>query len=334
MEPIRGTFKSTDGIHESVYKIWEPEGEIRGIVQLSHGMCEHTARYDEYARHLSARGIVFAGNDHLGHGETAKDDKDLGFFGGKNGGNLLVDDVHKMTKILKEKYPDIPLVLLGHSMGSFVARLYLSEYAEELDGAIIMGTMGTKSPTTLGKILAASIRLVRGDRHRSKLLKKIVFGGYTKRFGKNAHPASWISKDTERVLKYAADPKCTFDFTAAGYFDLFDMVSCVSTPEWAARIPVDLPMLLISGAEDPVGSYGKGVGQVAGLIAGAGAKDLTVKLFPGDRHEVLNETDREDVYEYIDGWLRDHVFEREDKETDEDGSLMSENTDPADGNGI
>ena len=305
------TFLSTDGKTSVSYKIWAPDGDaaVKGVLQISHGMCEYVGRYEDFALYLVSLGWVVAGNDHLGHGDTAASDEDLGYFAEKDGYKLLVDDVHTLTGILKEKYPDVPFVLMGHSMGSFIARLYLASYAEELDAAIIMGTGGTKNPTGLGMALASFIAMFNGDRYRSELLKKIAFSGYLKKCGKNAHPASWITKDEERLRKYADDPKCTYTFTVSGYHDLFDMISRVSTEEWAKMIPTDLPILLISGADDPVGDYGKGVGQVAALLTGAGNSKLTVKLVAGDRHEVLNETDRDEVYAYVSGWLDENVLE-------------------------
>lgn len=305
------TFLSTDGKTSVSYKIWAPgdDVKVKGVLQISHGMCEYVGRYEDFALYLVSLGWAVAGNDHLGHGDTAASDGDLGYFAEKEGYKLLVDDVHKLTGILKEKYPDVPFVLMGHSMGSFIARLYLASYAEELDAAIIMGTGGTKNPTGLGMALASFIALFNGDHYRSELLKKIAFSGYLKKCGKNAHPSAWITKDEERLRKYAGDPKCTYTFTVSGYHDLFSMISLVSTEEWAQMIPTDLPILLISGADDPVGDYGKGVGQVAALLTGAGNSKLTVKLIAGDRHEVLNETDRDDVYAFISGWLDENVLD-------------------------
>ncbi|MCQ2428212.1 MAG: alpha/beta hydrolase [Clostridia bacterium] len=303
MEPVIGSFKSADGIHERPYYIWEPQGRPRAVVQLSHGMCEYVLRYAPYAEYLADRGICFAGNDHLGHGKRAEEDGSLGYIADENGPEILVEDLHSLTCILKEKYPDVPVILLGHSMGSFVCRLYLASYAGELSGAIVMGTGGPDAPTGLGRFVASTVAMFRGSRHRSEFMRKLAFSGYNKRCGKDEGPNAWLSVNRDNVAAYDADPLCGFLFTVGGFYDLFSVLGAVSTDEWAASVPTDLPLLLVSGAEDPVGGYGKGVAKVASTLAGAGAKRMTVKLFPGDRHEILNETDREAVYGYIDGWI-------------------------------
>lgn len=304
MKKSVSTFLSADGKTAVSYKIWEPDdaSSIRAVVQLSHGMCEYVDRYAAYAEHLTARGIVFAGNDHLGHGDTAASPDDYGYIADEDGAELLVRDVAQMSTLLRGRYPDKPLILLGHSMGSFVARLYLTEFSENLDGVIIMGT-GGKKPAGLGKFVAGLIGGTRGERRRSKLLQAMTFAGNLKRTPKEEGTFAWLTKDREIVRAYEADERCGFNFTAQGYYDLFDLISRISGEEWAQKLPIDLPMLLVSGADDPIGGYGKGVGEVAALLAGAGVRDMTVHLFPGDRHEILNETDRAEVYAFIDEWL-------------------------------
>ena len=308
MDPIRGSFMSSDGENEIPYYIWEPEGDPVAVVQLSHGMCEHVMRYSRYAAHLVSRGIVFAGNDHLGHGPKAAEKGTLGYIADSDGPDLMVSDLHTMTGILKERYPRVPVILLGHSMGSFLCRLYLSSFAEDLSGAIVMGTGGPDAPVGLGAFLASGVSSVRGPRHPSRMLSGIAFGSYTKRCAKAEGPFAWLSRDRENVAAYEADPLCGFTFTAGGFHDLFSMIGAVSTDEWAASIPTDLPILVVSGSEDPVGGYGKGVMKVVSMLSGAGARRLTAKLFPKDRHELLNETDREKVYEYIDGWIDNEIL--------------------------
>lgn len=298
------SYPSADEKNTVSYKLWAPdEGqEVRAVVQLSHGMCEYVERYAAYAEHLTARGIVFAGNDHLGHGDTAASPDDYGFIADEGGADLLVRDVAQLSAILRAQYPDKKLILLGHSMGSFIARLYLTEFAENLDGVIIMGT-GGKKPAGLGKFVASLVSSFGGNRKRSKLLQALCFAGNLKRTPKEEGVFAWLTKDREIVRAYEADERSGFNFTAAGYYDLFDLISRISGEEWAQKLPTDLPMLLVSGADDPIGGYGKGVGQVAALLSGIGVRDMTVKLFPGDRHEILNETDRADVYAYLDEWI-------------------------------
>ena len=290
------------------YEIYEPDGEVRAVVQVSHGMCEYVGRYAGYAEHLCSLGIVLAGNDHPGHGNSAESDADLGYFAKSGGVELTVGALCRMSDILSERYPEKPLILLGHSMGSFLARLYLSSHSENLAAAIIMGTGGPEAPTGAGIALANLIALFRGDRHRSKLLKSIASSGYLKRCGKNADKSDWLSRDAELVRKYNADKFCNYTFTVSGYRDLFTMLRDVSTEEWAKSVPTDLPILLISGEDDPVGAYGKGVAAVAGALTHAGARKLTTVLIPGARHEVLNETDKEETYAVIDKWMAKEVL--------------------------
>jgi alpha-beta hydrolase superfamily lysophospholipase len=307
MEAVRGTFRSSDGKTDIAYNIWEPSSpaEARAVVQISHGMCEYSGRYAPYAEHLTGQGYIVAGNDHIGHGLSAASPDDLGYIPPEDGPELLVADLHSMTLLLKERYPGKPVVLLGHSMGSFIARYYLSLHAEELEGAVIMGTAGPGAPTGLAAFIASAVGSAKGERHRSKLLTSLAFGSYNKHCAKEEGPFAWLSTDAENVRRYEADPLCGFMFTVAGFKALFSLLGFVNGPDWPKTVPTDLPVLLISGEDDPVGAYGKGVKKVASMLGGEGVKHLTVKLFRGDRHEILNETDRAEVWAYIDRWLGD-----------------------------
>ena len=310
MKLIKDKFEYSGG--SLAYRIYEPEGgidEIRAVVQISHGMCEYVGRYEGYAEHLCAQGIVLAGNDHPGHGESAATPEDYGYFAKNGGVELAVEGLAEMSRILLERYEGKPLILLGHSMGSFLARIYLTKYAENLAGAIIMGTGGPGAPTGAGIALANMIALFRGDRHRSKLLRSIQQSGYLKRCGKGADRCDWLTRDRAVVEKYNGDKFCNYIFTVSGYRDLFSMLAEVSYDEWAPKVPTDLPILLISGEDDPVGGYGKGVMQVAGALTHAGARRLTTVLIPGARHEVLNETDRAETFALIDKWIADSIAE-------------------------
>ena len=301
MKLIKDRFEYSGG--SLAYRIYEPEGEIRAVVQISHGMCEYVGRYEEYAEHLCSQGIVLAGNDHPGHGESAASEEDFGYFAKEDGVDLAIEGLKRMSELLLERYEGKPLILLGHSMGSFLCRIYITKYAEKLAGAIIMGTGGPGAPTGAGIALANLVALLRGDRHRSKLLRSIQQAGYLKRCGKDADRTDWLTRDRGVVEKYNNDKYCNYIFTVSGYRDLFRMLEAVSGEDWATKVPTDLPILLISGEDDPVGSYGKGVCAVAGALAHAGAQKLKTVLIPGARHEVLNETDRADTYALIDGWI-------------------------------
>lgn len=290
----RLTYPSSDGKHTSVAYLFTPaEGEVRAVVQLCHGMCEYILRYEPFAAYLCENGVAFAGNDHLGHGETAASDEDLGFTVDKE---YLVDDVKTLTDLLKSRFPDKPFIFSGHSMGSFIARAYLARYSEIPDGAVIIGTGGPDAPAGAGLAMARMVRRLKGAHYRSKMIKKLAFGSYNKRIQNPASPNAWISRDEAVVKKYDADKFCTFSFTAQGYCDLFGLLKFVSSREWATTLCRDLPVLLLAGEEDPVGSYGKGVRLVYERLKEAGMEDVTLKLYPEDRHEVLNEPDRAVVY--------------------------------------
>lgn len=307
MKLIKDRFEYSGG--SLAYRIYEPEGEIRAVVQVSHGMCEYIGRYEEYAEHLCSRGLVLAGNDHPGHGESAATADDLGYFAEKDGEMLALEGLKRMSELLRERYADLPLILLGHSMGSFLCRMYITKYAENLAGAIVMGTGGPGAPTGAGIALANLIALFRGDRHRSKLLRSIQQSGYLKRCGKGAGRCDWLTRDSAVVEKYESDKYCNYIFTVSGYRDLFRMLEAVSAENWATRVPTNLPILLISGEDDPVGAYGKGVCDVAGALAHAGAQKLKTVLIPAARHEVLNETDRAETFALIDGWISEVLEE-------------------------
>lgn len=290
------TYPSADGTHTVHGYFWVPEsGDVRAIVQLSHGMCEYAERYDEWARRFAAAGYVFCGNDHLGHGKTAGGLDARGYTAKRGGAELLVKDLHTMTVLACEEYPDLPVVLYGHSMGSFAARKYLTEYGETLAAALISGTGGPGNPTGLAKMLAHLIAFAKGDDYRSHGLKNLAFGAYNRHFEEEHDPLSWLTREKEVREKYAADPYCNFDFTAAGYDTLFSLLGEVSSRDWAKRVPKKLPILLFAGTEDPVGNYGKGVRAVYERLLGAGA-DVRLKLYEGGRHEMHNEINRDEVF--------------------------------------
>lgn len=302
------TLQSSNGKDMLHLVIWEPEKEVRAIIQISHGMTEYILRYHEFAEYLNRYGILAVGNDHIGHGTTAKKE-DLGYFGSEMS-KTVVEDLHKVTTFIKNKFgSDIPYFLFGHSMGSFMARRYLMTYGTELDGAILSGT-GFQPAVVLaaGKLAASVIGCFRGERYRSEFLRKMAFGYYNKKID---HPESgndWLTKDREIVRKYDQDQHCTFHFTVNGYQTLFDVLSFIQDKRNAAAIPDTLPILMVSGEQDPVGDYGRGVRKVYEQLKAAGIKDIKLVLYPEDRHELINETDRNVVYGNIRDWVLDHIM--------------------------
>lgn len=294
MKFFEDSFISSEGTRRIKYAVWEPEGAPRGLLQLSHGMAEYVRRYDGFARFMADRGYLVFGNDHLGHGGSVDSPDDLGYMP-RGGADILADDLHLVAESAKARYPGVPHILLGHSMGSFVARLYLTRYGSELDGAIIMGSAGPGQPTAAGKLLARLTSALRGSHHRSPLIDSIAFGSYNKGLGKDAHKFAWLSRDESIVAAYDADPLCGYVFTADAFYVLFDLLGRVSAKSWPATVPADLPLFIVSGEADPVGAWGKGVTELYHRLRQAGCSRVTLRLYPEDRHEILNELDREVV---------------------------------------
>ena len=301
MQRVQQQFTSTEGRCQIFYTLWLPETTPRGVVQISHGMAEYIDRYAPLAEYLTSRGFAVCGNDHYGHGRSVDTPDDLGYLP-RGGADLLVDDLHLLTGILRERFPNTPITLLGHSMGSFVARLYAARYGTDIDAAIFMGSAGPGQPTAAGKLLARLVSAQRGGHFRSPLIDGIAFGSYNARLGKNAHKFAWLSRDEAVVSAYDADPLCGYIFTADGFHTLFDLLGRVSAKDWAAKLPPNLPLLVVSGGEDPVGGWGKGVRALYDILRSAGCQ-VNLKIYPDDRHEILNELDRETVMADIAAWL-------------------------------
>lgn len=295
------TFLSSDGISCINCCEWAPEGEPKAILQIAHGMAEYMTRYAAFAEFLNKNGILVAGNDHIGHGKSAKPE-DWGFFGVENGWLHIVDDIEKYRQLLDEKYPGVPHYLMGHSMGSFVARTYLSKYGENVDGAVIMGTAGTNPAVGAGKKMVSLLRKLKGDRYRSKLITAMAFGSYNKRIPGAKTANDWLTRDEDIVRAYCGDPACGFVFTLAGYADLFNFLGYINSDECYAGIPKNIPFLVVAGGEDPVGEYGKGPKEFADKMTSAGA-DVKLKLYDGMRHEILNEFGKEEVMEDIKNFI-------------------------------
>lgn len=294
-------YPSSDGIHQVHAVLWTPEGgEVKGVVQLVHGICEYILRYDQFARFLAARGYVVVGNDHLGHGKTAKGPQEYGYF---TQWWDLVHDVRALQLKMKETYPELPYFLLGHSMGSFVARTFLIDYPGSLNGCILSGTGQEPSAmVAAGKLLTGM-----GDPSKvNKLFYNLSIGAYNKKFAPTRTSADWICRDEKVVDAYLADPLCNFPTKAGMNHAMMTGLQYVADKENLRKMDKNLPVYFFAGDRDPVGAMGKGVKKVSGWFREAGMKDVTVKLYPGGRHEMLNETNREEVYADVLNWLDAH----------------------------
>ena len=299
------TFASTDGKNNIYGRIYTPaSGVVRGVVQLSHGMVDHTGRYEALASYLCARGYVFAGNDHLGHGASVAADEDFGFFAESGGVDILLRDLHSMNRILRERFPGIKPVIIGHSMGSFLSRLYVNKYPHTVSGHVIHGTggpMGIVLP--LGKALVKTVALFRGKRHRSPFVASVAFAGYNSKFPKSEGKSAWLTRDLERVSDRDTDKRTSFIFTLSAYYDLFSAVSRSNSKKWFSEYQRELPTLIMSGDMDPVGNYGDGPKYVYKHLMIRGVTDLELKLYEGARHELFNELNRAEVFADITTWL-------------------------------
>lgn len=302
------SFLSADGKTQVHAVRWIPEsGSYEAILQITHGMVEYIERYRGFAEFLNEHGFLVVGHDHIGHGESVASQEDWGYFAQPNPSDVLVADMHKLRELTQKEHPGVPYFMLGHSMGSYMLRKYLSLHGRGLTGAVIMGTGCIPDKTTkMGMTVAKLLAKLYGWRHRSRLIQKLSYDKPYKRFdvwGGDEHN-SWLTKDTEIVKEYYANPKCTFVFTLNGYMGLFEAVLFDNQAENIDKIPKNLPLFLVSGADDPVGNMGKGVKAVYDKFQDAGIEDITWKLYDNDRHEILNELDRDQVYRDILAWLK------------------------------
>ncbi|WP_146623330.1 alpha/beta fold hydrolase [Enterococcus florum] len=293
---------STDGKTRLQGYLWTCD-DPKWILQLSHGMAEHILRYAPLAEWMNLRGILVVGHDHLGHGKSARADHH-GYFHSSSVEKGLVQDLYQVTKYVKGRYPELPIVVLGHSMGSFVLRNYLYTHSRAIDGAVIVGT--GQQPnwlTRAGKTAASLIGSVKGDYHKSKLIDRLAFGGNNRKIKHPRTDKDWLVSLPHEVDAYLADQFCGFLFTVNGYQELFSYIIDSQDKEKIREIPSELPLLFLSGMEDPVGEYGKGVLKAAKSYRNAGIKQIEVRLYENARHEVLNERQKEQVFCDLFKWL-------------------------------
>ncbi|HWP21761.1 MAG TPA: alpha/beta fold hydrolase [Candidatus Cryosericum sp.] len=289
-------FPSATGLCDIRYRMWIPE-DPHAALQITHGMAEHIDRYEEFASFLAENGILVYGNDIVSHGKSIRDGVPKGYFGEKNGWDNVVQDMRTMRELVKADFPGIPFILLGHSMGSFLARTYAGRDGADFDAFIFSGTAGSNPVLAIGKLIAKSEIKKTGGKLPSVTLFNMSFGSYNKAFRPNRTVNDWLSRDNARVDAYVADENCGFPFTAHAMYDVFTGLTEISNEKWAKRVP-QRPILVMSGAMDPVGSAGKGPKQVYGWLKKSG-HNVELKLYENGRHEMLNEINRKDVYNDI-----------------------------------
>lgn len=271
---------------------------VKGIISIVHGMAEHTDRYIEIANYLAHHGYGVFMHDHAGHGKSVKTNEDLGFFGENDGNEKIVDDVKAVVELIKKEYKGVPVIIWGHSMGSFVTRRFIAKYPNCVDGAVVCGTSGANPAAPIGIAVAKLIAKLLGAHHRSGLLDTMAFGTYNKKFEKKTG-FEWLSVNEENVRAYVEDKLCGYKFTAGGFKDLFSLLASVSGKDWYSAVPESFPIYLIAGDMDPVGNYGKGVTEVYKKLQASGHTAVTIKLYKGLRHEIHNENERDAVLDDI-----------------------------------
>lgn len=304
------TFDSRDGKTKLHAVRWVPEGKVICILQIVHGMAEYIERYEDMAQFFGERGILVTGDDHLGHGKSVSGNGVYGYFCEQDPATVVVRDVHRLKKMTQEDYPGIPYVILGHSMGSFILRNYLFRYGTGIEGAVICGTGSRSDFQNLAcRVIAAVAGVLLGEKHAAKVIDRLAFGSYNKGIENPKTPSDWLCTDERVVEAYERDEMCGFVFKVNGFKTLFQLLSRLNKKENLDKMPKNLPVHFISGDMDPVGDYGKGVRKAYEDFQKAGMERVSMKLYPGDRHEVLNEKNKIQVYEELYPWIMERVKE-------------------------
>ncbi len=306
------SFNSCDCKSTIYVREWLPDITPIGVVQICHGIAEHISRYDDLAQYLASKGFVVAGDDHLGHGKSVSDPKNQGHFGDHGGWELVVGDMRKLYERLKEQYFSLPFFIYGHSMGSFLTRTYIIRYHDGPDGVILSGT-GQQSGLLLNSGLTVANAIIKshGPNYRSQFLNNLAFSGYNSRCKPVRTDFDWLTRDEAIVDKYVADPDCGFITSADLTRDMLMGIKYISSPKNLERMNKNLPVFFISGDDDPVGEYGKGVLRVYNGFLKAGLSDVTLKLYHGSRHEIHNELNKDEVYMDVLSWLQTKCSSKE-----------------------
>ncbi len=298
MEKKEFSIKSEcDGLALSV-AMFVPDGDIKGIFQISHGMSEHKIRYYEFMEYLTGHGFVTVIHEHRGHGGSVRDAEDLGYFY-ENKAEFIVEDVHQVTCYVKERYPNQKVILFGHSMGSMVVRKYIKKYDDEIDKLIVCGSPSKNPMAGMGVQIAKVLQVFKGERHRSNFIQNMAFAAYNRNIENPVSKSDWICVNREMVQKYDDDPLCGFIFTLNGFQNLFRMMSDIYQKKGWKLGNQKLPILFVAGSEDPVITNEKKWWESQEFLKNIGYQDVTGKLYQGLRHEILNEKNRMEIYQDI-----------------------------------
>lgn len=301
-------FDSSTGQNRIYARKCVPDGQPRAVIQIEHGIAEHIHRYEDFMRFLAENGFIAVGDDHLGHGKSISNPDEQGFFAETDGWDHVVRDMDLLRDRMRRQYPDLPYIFFGHSMGSFLVRTYLIRYPDKYDAAIISGTGQQSAALVLGGYTIASFLTRRnGPRSEGETLNKIAFGAYCDKIDKPRTEFDWLSRDPETVDKYIADPLCGFVPKVSLYRDMMGGIRMISALKNVEKMNKEAPVLFFSGQEDPVGDYGVGVEKAYKNFCKAGLMDVMMRLYPGGRHEMLNEINRDEVYQDILRWLNEKM---------------------------
>jgi alpha-beta hydrolase superfamily lysophospholipase len=307
MPATNSTVRSADGV-DVFLRCWTPEGSAKAAVQIAHGLAEHGGRYAQLAHTLTAARYAVYASDHRGHGRSAATAGDLGFFAARDGWSVVIEDLRQVRRRIAGEHPDLPIVLIGHSMGSFMAQHLMSDDGDAYAGVVLSGTGGKPSAlAAAGRLIARLERLRLGPRGRSPLLQAFSFGAFNKQFAPARTPFDWLSRDNAEVDKYIADPLCGFPAAVQLWIDLLDALGNVTGAARQARIPKRLPIHVIVGGDDPVGANTKSVRQLLDAYRSAGLERVSHRFYDGARHELFNETNRDEVTRDLITWLDQDV---------------------------
>lgn len=302
-------FLKTDDLVEIFVRQWTKVKNPQGVLQIAHGMAEHSGRYAQFAKFCNNLGLIVVAGDHRGHGHTGEKAGQMGYFAAMNGFERVVDDLYAINQWISGQFPRLPIFLMGHSMGSFLTRRYLQKYGETVKGAILMGSGGDPGfGATLGK-LVARLQMRKDPTRPSAILDRLAFGSFNKGIKNSKTKFDWLSRDPKEVEKYIKDPHCGMVCGSGFFYDLFTGLRQIHDPDLIAKIPKHIPLLVVSGEADPVGKNGAGVLQFVNQLQKHGVTNIETILYPEARHELLNEVNKEEVMQDLGRWLKERIAE-------------------------